>query len=275
MSNDDRPSILSEDPDISSWDGWNYLSKDQWDNLDKAGVLEMLCALIEHDGLRAFSIYVLSMSHPKFWEVAASSTKAYHPSYENSITKFNMPNGKEVELTGLMMHIWSTMVFAMETLRRYGYDEKLGKHTSFDRARMRDIVAFSVILHDWAKNGNPVEKEWGPYTHKRHGEMASVIIMDQLLPMFLDRFPEAPEHDEIREMVKESCDAISSHYGVWSSEGLHPRDDKLTEAACILQEADFHSSRRFLGHPNTDAMMLTLRSCSPLFWERDHESGKA
>ena len=124
MSNEKRPPILSKDPDISSWDGWNYLTKNQWDNLNRTSVLEMLCALMEHDGLRAFSIYVLSMSHPKFWEIPASSTKAYHPPHENSVTEFKMPNGQKVEVTGLMMHIWSTMAFAMETLRRYGYDDK-------------------------------------------------------------------------------------------------------------------------------------------------------
>jgi len=264
MTNEDRPSIISGDDEISSWDGWNYLSQDQWENLERANVLELLTSLIEHDGLRAFAIYVLSMSHPKFWDTPASSTGRHHPQHEKK--DMELPNG--IVITGLIKHLWMVMVFAMDGLRRYGYDSKRIGSLPTPRARMRDVVAFAVLLHDWARNGNPLEGKWGQYTNKLHGEMAADVIENQLLPVFLDKFPEAPEHDEIKAMVSESCQGINWHYGIWSSDKMHPRDPRLSDSDAILQEADFHSSRHFIGEPDRDRMLEVLKSCSPLYWKR-------
>jgi hypothetical protein len=264
MTNEDRPSIISGDDEISSWDGWNYLSQDQWENLERANVLELLTSLIEHDGLRAFAIYILSMSHPKFWMMPASSTGKHHPKHEQE--PMEIKEGLVIE--GLMKHIWMVMTFAMDGLRRYGYDSKRIGSLPTPRARKRDIVAFSVLLHDWARNGNPVEGKWGQYTDKKHGEMAADIIENQLLPVFLDKFPEAPEHEWIREAVSEASFAIHHHYAAWSSDGWLPRDSRLTEVASLLSESDFYSSRHFIGEPDRDRMLEVLKSCGPLYWKR-------
>lgn len=260
----DLPKIISEDEDIRSWDGWNYLSSDQIENLKQADVLDMLSALIEHDGLRAFVVYVLSLSHPWFWKMPSSSTGKHHPNHE----KEEMVIKDGLVITGLMKHIWMVMTFAMDGLRRYGYDSKRIGSLPTPRARMRDVVAFSVILHDWARNGDPLSGKWGKYTDKKHGEMAADIIENKLLPMFLEKFPEAPDKDELSAMVSEGCHAIKYHYGVWSVEKVNPRDSLLTETDSILQEADFYSSRHFIGEPDRERMLEVLYSCSPSCWKR-------
>ena len=194
----------------------------------------------------------------------SSSTGKHHPEHEKM--DMELPNGTVI--TGLIKHIWMVMAYAMDGLRRYGYDSKRIGSLPAIRARMRDVVVFAVLLHDWARNGNPLEGSWGKYTNKRHGEMAADIIENQLLPIFLEKFPEAPEHDEIKRMVEEACKAIDVHYGIWSSANVNPRDPSLTEVDSLLAEADFYSSRHFVGEPDRDRLLEVLKSCSPVYWRR-------
>ncbi len=261
-----RADIVTNDAAIADWDGWNWLSEAQWENLEKAACMDRLVSLIEHDGLRAFAIYALSLANPKYWNMDSSSSGKYHPKHHNE--SWTLPDGSVVG--GLMRHIWETMGMAVSGLHRYGYDPKQVGSLPNDRARMRDIVAFAVVLHDWAKNGNPISG-WGKHTSPEHGEIASMTIRKELYPAFLEKFPEASEDVEnLADMVKEACYAIKQHYGVWGGGRMKPSHEKLTDAAKILQEADYYGTRSFLGEFDAERMYHEIGSCSPSNpkWER-------
>jgi len=225
------PPLIAEDEDIAGWKAWNKMSEKSWAMLKKAEQIKKLIWLIEDDDLRSFTYFILSQSHPTFWEIPSSSSGKYHPDWENG-------EG------GLIRHIRAVMAFAMSALRRYGYSYETVSDAD-ENAKVRDILAFAVLTHDWGKNGHPA-KNWGKYTTKTHGEDASKIIKEEMLPKFIKFFPEIKNREELEDMVNKACFAVEHHYGVWSKAKFKPTDERLTDIARILQEADYYSSRKVI-----------------------------
>lgn len=215
-----------------------------------------LTQLIESKDLRAFVFYVLSKSHPEWSAISPSSSGKYHPVGER---------GK----SGTMIHIRSCMAFGMEGMRRY-----FGDNMNVD-PKVRDELAFSIILHDWAVRGDPVTRktsgilpQWGAHTHKEHGNIAAEIIGNELLPRFLAVFSNRiSDEEELKEMVEHACFAIRNHYGIWTSPnygGMKPDNPELTNLARMLQEADYYATRAFLTEHDPEIMNVTFANASPL-----------
>lgn len=242
------PPIIAEDEDIAGWKAWSKMSEKSCQMLAEAEKIKKLIWLIEDDDLRGFTYFILSQSHPTFWEMPSSSSGKYHPEWEN---------GKE----GLIRHIKAVMALALSSLRRYGYSiESPGD--ADENAKTRDILAFAVLTHDWGKNGHPTNN-WGKHTTKTHGEDAAKIIKEEMLPKFIKFFPEIKNKDELEDMVSKACFAIQHHYGVWSKDKLKPTDPELTVEAKILQEADYYSSRKIIKDVDWDEIEKIYAENSP------------
>lgn len=235
MSDNNLPRILAEDDQspIPSWSAWEKMGPERKEALDLAMAVEPLTSLIEDDDLRGFAYFILSQTHPEFWVIPASSSGKYHPVWDNV-------------KGGLIRHIKVTMGFALSAMRRYGYSPESAGDANYN-AKFRDIIAFAVIFHDWGKNGHPVKK-WGKHTSWTHGEDTAEMIEQELLPKFIKFFPEIQNLEELKDMVKEACIAIYYHYGVWTkrADKLTPSNSKLTDAARIVQEADYYASREMI-----------------------------
>ena len=258
MSEENKiPFIIEEDEDISSWSAWKRMSGKSHEMLVKAEQIKEFIWMIEDDDLRAFTYFVLSQSHPDFWVIPASSSGKYHPVWENG-------EG------GLIRHIKAGMALAMSGLRRYGYSYETVGDANMN-AKIRDIIAFSVLLHDWGKNGDP-NKNWGKYTTKTHGEDTANLIQKDLLPKFIKFFPEIKNTEELTDMVEQGCFAIANHYGIWSKEKMKPNDEKMTDVARILQEADYYSSRKFISSVDEKEIKEVLKQNSPYMIKRIQKS---
>ena len=225
MSEHELPSIIAGDEAIRDWELWGHMNSERRVNLDRAEVLEIPISLIEDDDLRAFTLFLVAQAHPTWWEIPSSSTLKYHPDWENVVS--TVPEYSSQPMGGLMKHIFGVLVLALDGLRRHGIDpERPG--TEKDRiAELRDALVFAVLLHDWAKNGDPCNREgrqpWGEHTFKYHGEVCAELLLEDQLPRFIDHCSEIADEKGLRRMVGEAAEAIRHHYGVWSQEGHKPQ----------------------------------------------------
>ena len=247
------PNIIQEDKDIAHWEAWNKMSDQRREMLEKTEQIKEFIWMIENDDLRAFTYFIFSQSHPSMWEIPSSSSGKYHPEWENG-------EG------GLIRHIKAVFALCMTALRRYGYSHESPGDANIN-AEMRDILAFSALLHDWGKNGDP-NTNWGKHTTKTHGEDTAKLIKEELLPKFIKLFPEINNKEELENLVDKSCFAIQHHYGVWSKEKIKPDDEKLTNAARILQESDYYSSRKIFSSVDEEEIKKICADNSPVVIKR-------
>lgn len=247
------PPIIAEDTDIADWAAWGKMSENSWKMLEKAEQIKKLIWLIEDDDLRAFTYFILSQSHPTFWDIPSSSSGKYHPEWENG-------NG------GLIRHIKAVMALALASMRRYGYSPETPSDAD-ENAKIRDILAFAVLTHDWGKNGHPA-KNWGKHTTKTHGEDTAQVIKEEMLPKFIKFFPEIKDIDGLEEMVSQGSFATENHYQIWSKAKMKPNDERLTDIARILAETDFHSSRKIIKDIDWDEVEKIYAENSPAIVKR-------
>lgn len=251
------PEMLQDDDVLSEWPEWEKMDEKARSVLeDLSQWLGDLIQLIESDDLRAFTMYILSKSHAEWSTISPSSSGKYHPKGERGTS-------------GTMHHLRSCMAFGMEGLRRY-----YGDVTLVDPV-VRDELAFSILLHDWAVRGDPVTRKtagtappWGQHTHKEHGFIAADIIEKEMLPRFLNVFSaHIKDEEELKSMVANAAFAIRNHYGIWtmpSFGGMKPDDPELTNLARLLQEADYYSTRAFLNEHDQELINNTFATSSPL-----------
>lgn len=246
---------------MNRWSGWKTLTRAQWENLDRAEAIQLPVAMIECDVLRAYCIFLLAHSHPKFWTSPSSTTGKYHPEEQNRESEV-VPG---VRVGGLISHSWHVMGMAFEAMRRYGYNERAPRDERIEWAKVRDELSFASIMHDWAKCGDPTKGEWYGHTSNDHGEVAARVISGPMLDGFLVAFPEVSGEalDLLREMVDASAHAIEHHYGVWSRARLRPSSEKLSDVDRMLQEGDYYSTRRCIAKFDGKQVLDTLRRHSP------------
>jgi hypothetical protein len=251
---EELPKILREDTDIVHWAGWLHMSESSQKMLVEAEVIDDLISLIEDDDLRGFTYFLLSQAHPDFWIIPSSSSGKYHPAWEN---------GKG----GLIRHIKGVGAFALSSMRRYGYGCDVPGMDPNNIAGMRDMLIFSVLLHDWGKNGHP-KTGWGKHTTKTHGEDTAKIIEEEMLPKFLKIFPEIKNQEYLTEMVKQATVAISEHYALWSTKKIRPTDPTISDLSKILAEGDYMASRKFVKEIDIEAMKMIFAENSPMYVKR-------
>ncbi len=149
-----------------------------------------------------------------FFEIPASSTGKYHPS-------FSLGNG------GLVRHTKVAVRIAYELLN----NETVGvKFSDQDK----DLIIMALTLHDGLKSG----KEHSQYTKFDHPLLVSQFIMENKDKLSL-------EIDDIRKM----CSMIESHMGQWTYDSYNQKEvlpKPRTAEQRFVHMCDFLASRKFL-----------------------------
>ncbi len=149
-----------------------------------------------------------------FFEIPASSTGKYHPS-------FALGEG------GLVRHTKVAVRIAKELLD----NNTVGiKFTESDK----DLIIMALLLHDGLKSG----KEHSKYTKFEHPLLVSKLIMENKEKLSLDI-------DDIRKI----CSMIESHMGEWTYDSYQKKEvlpKPKTAEQRFVHMCDFLASRKFL-----------------------------
>ena len=149
-----------------------------------------------------------------FFEIPASSTGKYHPS-------FALGNG------GLVRHTKVAVRIAHELLE----NNTIGiKFTQDDK----DLIIMALTLHDGLKSG----EEHSKYTKFDHPLLISKFIMQNKSKLSLDI-------DDIRKL----CSMIESHMGEWTYDSYQKKEvlpKPRTAEQRFVHMCDFLASRKFL-----------------------------
>ncbi|MBO6145594.1 MAG: hypothetical protein J6O62_02160 [Bacilli bacterium] len=148
-----------------------------------------------------------------FFEVAASSTGKYHPS-------FSLGDG------GLLRHTKALVRIGIELMNNNSLNHKFTDDE-------KDLLIMSMIMHDGLKHG----REYSQYTKFEHPIIVCDYIKENKDKLSLNE-------DEIKFM----CKVISSHMGEWNTSPysdvvLPLPKDKYQR---FLHMCDFLASRKFL-----------------------------
>lgn len=149
-----------------------------------------------------------------FFEVPASSTGKYHPS-------FALGDG------GLVRHTKVAVRMAVELLSNNCVGMKFNE-------KDRDLIIMALVLHDGVKSGMVKSK----YTKAEHPLLVSKLIMENKDKLSL-------EIDDIRKM----CSMIESHMGEWNTDP-YTKEEILpvprTAEQRFVHMCDYLASRKFL-----------------------------
>lgn len=158
--------------------------------------------------------YLIEALPDYFFEVAASSTGKYHPSFS-------------LETGGLLRHTKVAVRIAYELFS----DPCIGdKYTN----REKDLMIIALTMHDGVKHGIPEEK----YTRADHPLLASKLIREHKQELKMN----SQDVDFI-------CNVIESHMGPWNT---HPytKEEILPKPKDKYQNfvhmCDYLASRKFL-----------------------------
>lgn len=142
---------------------------------------------IKSKELRKDLRYLVNLLPEYFFEIPASSTGKYHPTYAQG-------EG------GLLRHTKAAVRIAWELMQ----DEGICKFSSQEQ----DLIIMALVLHDGLKAGNPKEQ----YTRFDHPLLISNLIMKEQENLSL-------KTDDIRIL----CSMIESHMGPWN---INPKTKK-------------------------------------------------
>ena len=161
--------------------------------------------------------YLVNKLPDYFFEIPASSTGKYHPSY--TTTKH-----------GLVKHTKAAVRIAHELLE----NEAIGFKFSDEE---KDLIIMALIIHDGIKSGNPKEQ----HTRFDHPLLVSKFIMEQKDKLSLDT-------DNLRKL----CSIIESHMGPWNRDYKTKKEvlpKPKNEIERFVHMCDYLASRKFLEVP--------------------------
>lgn len=168
--------------------------------------------LIQSEDLRMFAKFYLDEKTPSyFWEIGASSTGKYHPSFSQ---------GKG----GLVRHTKAVVMFADELLRMSSY--------AYMNEEYKDYVILACILHDTCKYGMT---EYNKDEYSQHAHNASVLVNMAWNEYFGENAP------TLLTM------AIASHMGQWTE---NKEEKPFTNIDRCVHLADYIASRNFIDIPS-------------------------
>ena len=148
-----------------------------------------------------------------FYEVPASSTGKYHPSY-------SLGEG------GLLRHSKAAMRIGYELLQ----DPSIGDKYTDDE---KDLMLMALLIHDGLKSGNPQEK----YTRFDHPNLIAEYVKENQEKAKLT-------DDEVKFITH----AVRSHMGKWNTNDYSnvvldiPKD----RYQCFVHMCDYLASRKFI-----------------------------
>lgn len=179
---------------------------------------------IEYKPLRAFAEWGLKQLPDYFYEVAASSTGKYHPSYA-------LGEG------GLVRHTIAAVRIGEELFR----NETVQSFTNIEK----DIIRVSLLLHDSVKHG----VDGNGYTSSTHPLEAVKYLEDKYWEVDEDELPEAVIDIVESDMWYQVTECIKSHMGQWNTdyktgEEILPKPE--TEMQKFVHLCDYLASRKCL-----------------------------
>ena len=168
---------------------------------------------LENEDMKEFFKVLVKTFPAYFWEVGASSTDKYHPSYA-------LGSG------GLVRHTCAVVRFMNHTFAI----ESMNKWTS----RERDMLRIAAAVHDSRKSGSQEDFEKSKYTKFEHPLLAAEIIRS-----FDGKYL---THNEV-ELI---ASTIESHMGAWNtndrSSVVLPKPENRFQK--MLHWADYLASRK-------------------------------
>ena len=173
--------------------------------------------IFENDDIKKFAVEVLKDMPDYIWEVGASSTAKYHPSYT-------------IGTLGLMKH-------QIAVARMVNFFFELEQYQNRFDSRQRDLIKLAGLTHDGRKSGSQEDYEKSKYTKFDHPLLMAKVYMSYKDKGFL------PE-EELRYLAS----IIGKHMGQWNTDKKStvtlpkPND----EASELLHLADYIVSRKCL-----------------------------
>ena len=176
-------------------------------------LFEVELSYLKSDRIKNACLEMTKLLPDYFYEVPASSTGKYHPSY-------SLGEG------GLLRHSKAAMRIGYELLQ----DPSIGdKYTSDEK----DLMLMALLIHDGLKSGNPQEK----YTRFDHPILMADYLMDCEESLGL-------EVEEIEFLG----DVIKTHMGVWTTDynGNEVLEKPKTKYQNFVHMCDYLASRKCL-----------------------------
>ena len=180
--------------------------------MNKIKMFERELEYIKDNNIRESAEYMINILPDYFFEIPASSTGKYHPTFASSTS-------------GLVKHTKVAVRIAYELLN----NSVINKFTD----REKDLIIMAIILHDGLKSGINKEK----YTRFDHPLLISEYIKDNKVNLKLT-------DDDIKELSK----MISAHMGPWNTDyngnEILPLPKNAKER--FVHMCDYLSSKKFL-----------------------------
>ena len=187
--------------------------------MENSKFFEREIALIKDKDLQGFVEHYMNEWCPNyFWEIGASSSGRYHPSFSQGVG-------------GLVRHTKAVVMFAEELLRMSSYMYMSDEH--------KDYVIAACILHDTCKYGQVV---YNKDDYKDHAVNAASLVCDA----WYDYFGVYPSEFFLS--------AIKCHMGQWSERENRP----FTNIDRCVHMADYMASRSFIDIPQISEEWLAV-----------------
>ena len=176
-------------------------------------LFEVELSYLKSDRIKNACLEMTKLLPDYFYEVPASSTGKYHPSY-------SLGEG------GLLRHSKAAMRIGYELLQ----DPSIGDKYTDDE---KDLMLMALLIHDGLKSGNPQEK----YTRFDHPILMADYLMDCEESLGL-------EVEEIEFLG----DVIKTHMGVWTTDynGNEVLEKPKTKYQNFVHMCDYLASRKCL-----------------------------
>lgn len=176
-------------------------------------LFEVELTYLKSDRIKKACLAMTKLLPDYFYEVPASSTGKYHPSY-------SLGEG------GLLRHSKAAMRIGYELLQ----DSSIGDKYTDDE---KDLMLMALLIHDGLKSGNPQEK----YTRFDHPILMADYLMDCEEELGL-------EVEEIEFLG----DVIKTHMGVWTTDynGNEVLEKPKTKYQNFVHMCDYLASRKCL-----------------------------
>ena len=184
--------------------------------MNKEEVFKVELGYINDEKVKNACLEMIKLLPDYFFEIPASSTGKYHPSYA-------LGDG------GLVRHSKAAVRIGYELLQ----DPSIGdKYTS----KEKDMMLMALLLHDGLKSGLEKEK----YTRFDHPLLICDLIMDSEEVLGL----------EVEE-IEFICDCIKTHMGNWTTDynGVEILEKPKTKYQNFVHMCDYLASKKFLQIP--------------------------
>ena len=184
--------------------------------MNREEVFKVELGYIKSNRIKKACLEMIKLLPDYFFEIPASSTGKYHPSYSL---------GDWV----LLRHSKAAMRIGYELLQ----DPSIGDKYTDDE---KDLMLMALLIHDGLKSGNPKEK----YTRFDHPILMADYLMDCEESLGL-------EVEEIEFLG----DVIKTHMGVWTTDynGNEILEKPKTKYQNFVHMCDFLASKKFLNIP--------------------------